>query len=103
MYPITITNGTLSAVNYNFSFTNGTLTVTAVAPRILSVTENGTNVFITWSALSNATYQVQYVPAFNGTNWQNLTPEITATNSTATMMDSPGNARQRFYRVQVMH
>ncbi len=102
-YPITVTNGTLSAVNYGFGFDYGTLTVTAIAPTILGVNKSGTNVFITWSALSNAVYQVQYVGAFpGGTNWLNLSPDITATNVTASAVDSPGNAPQRFYRVMVV-
>ena len=101
-YPITVTNGSLSAVNYGFNYDNGILTVTAVAPMILSVTPQGTNMVITWSALSNAVYQVQFVPAFPASNWGYLVPTVTATNGTASFIDSSGAAQQRFYRVQVV-
>jgi hypothetical protein len=101
-YPITVAAGTLAANNYNFGFNNGTLTVTGTAPTIQSITNSGGNVLITWSALSNATYQVQYSPTLPGTNWQNLVPDVTATNVTASAVDSPGNVTQRYYRVMVV-
>jgi hypothetical protein len=102
-YPITATDGTLAALNYNFNPVNGTLTVTATAPVILGITNSGTNFIITWSALSNATYRVEYVGAFpGGTNWQSLAPDITATNVTASAVDSTGRVAHRFYRVMVL-
>jgi hypothetical protein len=101
-YPITVANGTLAANNYNFNLNTGTLTVTATAPTILGITSSGGNVLITWSALNNATYRLQYLPAFPGTNWQNLAPDVTATNVTASAADSPGNIGQRYYRVMVL-
>jgi hypothetical protein len=101
-YPIAVTNGTLAANNYSFNFNNGTLTVTGTAPTILAITNSDGNVLITWSAQSNATYRVQYLAAFPGTNWQNLTPDVTATNVTASAVDSPGNIGQRYYRVMVL-
>ncbi len=101
-YPITLTAGTLGAVNYTFALNSGTLTVTATAPTILSITNTGANVFITWSALSNANYRVQYLSAFPNTNWQNLAPDVTATNVAATAVDPTANATQRYYRVMVL-
>ncbi len=101
-YPITVTDGTLSAVNYNFSPVGGTLTVFATAPAILGITARGGNVVVTWSALTNATYRLQYLPDFPGTNWQNITPDVTATNATASATDSPGQVGHRFYRVMVV-
>ena len=101
-YPITVTNGTLAANNYNFNFNNGTLTVTGAAPTILGIANSGGNVLITWSALSNATYQLQYLTALPGTNWQALAPNITATNVTASAVDNPGSVGQRYYRVMVV-
>lgn len=44
-YPITITQGTLTAVNYTFSFVNGTLTITGATPQS-----------ITFGALPGVTY-----------------------------------------------
>jgi hypothetical protein len=101
-YPITVTNGTLSATNYTFTFANGTLRVVATPPVILSITGAGTtNVVITWAALSNATYRVRYFSGFASPGWQDLTPDITATNGTASVVDHPGDAPQRFYQVVV--
>jgi hypothetical protein len=101
-YPITVTDGGLMAMNYNFTPVNGTLTVLATAPTILGITNVGANVVITWSALSNATYRLQYQPSLPGTDWQNIVPDITATNVTASAVDSPGGVKQRYYRVMVV-
>ncbi len=101
-YPIVVTNGTLSASDYNFAFSNGSLTVTATPPVILSIAGLGTtNVVVTWTSLSNATYRVRYTSDFSGSNWQSLSPDITATNSTTSTVDHPGSATQRFYQVFV--
>ncbi|MBE0544076.1 MAG: hypothetical protein IH623_22265 [Verrucomicrobia bacterium] len=68
-------------------------------PVILSLTGAGTpNVVITWSAVSNLTYRVQYRPDFN-TAWLDLTPDVTATNVTASATDHAAPVDQRFYRV----
>jgi hypothetical protein len=102
-YPITVTDGTLNAANYIFSFVNGTLTVIVVKPTILSLAGAGTtNVVITWSAVSNVTYRVNYQSNFASTNWLNLVPDVTATNTTASAVDKPGDTALRFYRVQIM-
>jgi hypothetical protein len=102
-YPISVTNGTLNASNYNLNFVNGTLTVMVVTPTILSLTGAGkTNVVITWSAVSNVTYRVKYQSDFASTNWQDLSPDVTATNTTASAMDHPADATPRFYRVQIV-
>jgi hypothetical protein len=101
-YPITIQNGSLSAANYNFSFVNGTLSVIATAPTILSITANDpAQVVIVWSAISNVTYRVQARPDFNS-EWVDLSPDVTATDVTASAVDNPGGAGQRFYRLMVV-
>jgi hypothetical protein len=101
-YPVLVTNVNLSALNYAFNFANGTLTVTATPPEILSITGAGTtNAVITWTALSNATYRVRYISDTSGSNWQVLTPDVTATNSTASAVDNATNVPQRFYQVLI--
>ncbi len=88
-YPIIATNGTLAATNYNFVFNDGLLTVTATPPLILGITGAGTtNVVITWSALSNAIYRVQFETNVTSSNWQSLLPDVTATGSTASNLDT---------------
>jgi hypothetical protein len=74
-----------------------------VKPTILSLTGAGkTNVVITWSAVSNVTYRARYQSDLAGTNWQDLPPDVTATNTTASVMDHPADANPRFYRVQIV-
>ena len=102
-YPITVTNGTLSAANYTFSFVNGTLTVYIVQPTILSIAGVATtNSVISWSAISNVTYRVQYQSDLGSTNWLNLTPDVTATSNIASAVDNPAGAARRFYRIMIV-
>jgi hypothetical protein len=97
-----ITPSGLTSGNYAITFNPGTLTITAApAPVILPLTGAGTaNVVITWSAVSNVTYRVQYKSDLNSA-WVNLSPDITATNSIASTTDHPGGATQRFYQVTI--
>ena len=86
--------------------TNVTLATLAIQPpplTILSITGAGTpNVVITWSAISNVTYRVRYISDFVNGTWNSLTPDVTATNNTASATDNPGDdVTQRFYQVIV--
>jgi hypothetical protein len=102
-YPISATNGTLVAANYSFSFANGVLTVIATQPVIQSISRmDPSNMMVTWTSVSNVTYRLEYVPAVTSTNWQSVTPDVTATNTTASAVDNSGNAPQRYYRVFVV-
>ncbi len=102
-YPITVGPGTLSATNYGFSFIDGTLNVIVVRPTILSIAGSATtNVIIRWSTVSNVTYRVQYNFDLTNTNWSDLPPDVTATNLTASVVDSPAGAVRRFYRVMIV-
>jgi hypothetical protein len=102
-YPINAAQGTLSSGNYVFTFTNGTLTVILSQPTILSINGAGTtNVLITWSAVSNLTYRVQYQTNLIDGPWSDLVPDVTATNAVATAPDNPGNAPVRFYRILIV-
>jgi hypothetical protein len=104
-YPITPTlvdpGGKRS--NYTVTLNNGTLTVTAsVAPTIQSIVRSAnTNMVITWSAVSNRTYHLQYKTNITSA-WSDLSPNVTATNSTASFTDHPAGARQRYYRVGLL-
>jgi len=74
-----------------------------IAPVIQSIVGAGTpNVVITWSAVSNQVYRVQYKTSLSSTSWFNLAPDVTATNSTASFTDHPGAAAQRYYRVVLL-
>jgi hypothetical protein len=83
---------------------NANLVVGGIAaPVILSLTaETATNVVITWSAISNLTYRVQYQSDL-GALWSNIAPDVLATNSFASVVDSNTDGQsQRFYRVQLL-
>ena len=54
---------------------------------------------MTWSANAGAAYQLEYTTCLNGSNWINLGDPATATNSTLTLFDTPGNTTNRFYRL----
>ncbi len=74
-----------------------------IAPIIQSIVGAGTpNVVITWSAMSNRVYRVQYKANLASTSWFNLAPDVTATGTTAYFTDHPGAAPQRFYRVVLL-
>ena len=76
------------------------VTITAPQPQILGL--SGTafgGITINWSAVSGATYRVQFKASLTDSNWAPLMPDTLATGSTATFVDHPNGAAQRFYRV----
>jgi uncharacterized repeat protein (TIGR01451 family) len=83
-YPITATNGTLSAANYVFSFVNGTLTVNQAT---LTVTANSTNKIY---GAANPTFTASYSGFVNGENSGVLSgsPSLTTTATTNTGVGS---------------
>jgi len=96
-----ITPSGLTSANYAISFNPGTLTITAAqVPVILSLTTAGTaQVVITWNAVSNVTYRVQYKLDLNTTDWTQLGGDVTASDNTASSVDVR-TTNNRFYRVQ---
>jgi hypothetical protein len=98
-YPITPSG--LTSANYAITFNTGTLTITASSPLILVLTSVGANdVGITWNAVSNTTYRVQYKAVLSATNWTDLAGDVLATGSTASKTDLK-TTTNRFYRVQI--
>jgi major membrane immunogen (membrane-anchored lipoprotein) len=84
-YPITVTGGTLTAVNYNFSFVNGTLTVTK-AP--LKVTANNLSK-VYGSSNPPLTYTI--TGFVNGETQATATKGLPALKTTATISSRPGS------------
>jgi hypothetical protein len=76
--------------------------VPAPAPRIESITLSKPIATITWSAIPGQSYRVQYKDNVRDTNWHDLLPEITATDTTAAANLSAGSAAQRFYRLMLV-
>jgi uncharacterized delta-60 repeat protein len=72
-------------------------------PRIRAISRSATAVNLTWNALSNRTYRVQYKDNLSASQWTDLTGEISTTGATATHSDATlGNLHQRFYRVLLL-
>ncbi len=95
-YSVGVTNsigGTISS--------NAVLTVVASTQfKIQSI--NGatlTNVVITWHSASGTVYRVQYSAGLDSTNWNNLSPDISATGDSASFTNNAGVNFQRYYRI----
>ena len=55
---------------------------------------------LTWSAVSNDVYQLQYKTNLTQANWINIGGTITASNTVLSATSATGSDQQRFYRVQ---
>ncbi len=73
-----------------------------LTPVLKPVTKTGNTLSLTWSSVSNLTYQVQYRTNLTQTNWLNLGSSILATNGTMTATDTVGSDTNRFYRVLLL-
>lgn len=71
-------------------------------PVIQYVSLAGSQVNVSWSAVSGLNYQLQYTTALNPAAWTNSGATQQATNSILTFADTPGGDTQRFYRVSVV-
>jgi hypothetical protein len=77
-----------------------TIAVTPPTPPVItSIGLTNNMVILTWNSLAGATYREQFIDSLNGTNWNNVSPDITATGSTITQTNILGNVPQRFCRV----
>jgi hypothetical protein len=70
-------------------------------PIVLSLALAGTNAVLTWTAVSNTTYRLEYKPNLTHSNWNALPGDVTTLSNTASKLDAltPTN---RFYRVRVL-
>ena len=80
---------------FSFSFTPPVVS----APVFQSVGQVGRLLIFTWSAVSNANYQLQYSTDLMQNNWTNLDGLVMATNSLMSGSDIIGPDSLRFYRV----
>jgi hypothetical protein len=95
-----ITPSGVTSGNYTITFNNGALRIIAPAPSIFAPLVTKTNVVITWSAVSNATYRVQFKANLSDA-WTSLAGDVLATGSTASKTDAPTTSTG-FYRIQVL-
>jgi hypothetical protein len=102
-FTVTVTDDNPWAANTQHLSDVKSFTVSVVPPPSFSssLISNGV-MTLTWSAISGQTYRVQYTTNLTDTNWQNLTPDVTATGDTASQTNSPLSDAQRFYRVLVL-
>jgi len=82
------------------SVTSSVVALTIALPPITPTFTSSNGTFnLTWSAVSNLTYQLQYNLDLTTTNWVDLGSPITATNGSVSTADIIGSNTQRFYRV----
>jgi VCBS repeat-containing protein len=72
------------------------------APAILSLGLTNSTIAITWSSVANLIYQLQSSNDLNGTNWSNVSPNVTATGPATTATNAVGNVSQQFYRISLL-
>ena len=70
----------------------------APAPVFQSAKFNNGQFMLTWSAVSNGVYQLQYKTNLLQTNWNNIGSTITASNTVLSATNTISTDNQRFYR-----
>jgi hypothetical protein len=102
------TNTFVTIVNDNgvpsLSATNSFhVVITALAPPpgpvINSIAVDSGVATITWSAVSNRMYRLQYTETLTNILWTDVPPDVQATGSSAAATNTLGGADQRYYRV----
>jgi hypothetical protein len=74
----------------------------ADSPKIITTALSGSNLSLTWLALVGGSYQLQFKTNLAQPNWSNSGVATTATNTVATVSDTIGPDRQRFYHVVLL-
>jgi hypothetical protein len=90
----------LSATNSFVVFVESS--ATTLPPVIHGIILSNDLISVSWSAVSNHVYRLQYKPDINDTNWTDLFPDVSAEGPTASATDSSGVSTQRFYRVMLL-
>ena len=114
-----LTAGTRNGTFANFSYPSNMVTMqlsnslNAVLVRVTDVFANtqklmllspeitGTNFKLTWTAVSNTTYRVEFNPGLSPSNWTALPGDVVGVSNTAMKFDTLTSSN-RFYRVHVV-
>jgi hypothetical protein len=98
-----ITPNGLTSTNYDILFNTGTLAIVDGLTLNVRVLNNaGTNqITITWNAVGNASYLVQYKADMSDSAWSDAAGTVSIQNNVASITDV-ATAANRFYRVQVL-
>jgi hypothetical protein len=92
---VTVTDDGSPNLSHSQSFT-----VTVLPPPLItSIGLSGTDVIISWSAIPNTVYRVQYKTDLEETTWTDLPDVVVADSTAASKIDPHGSEPQRFYRV----
>ncbi|HTQ49500.1 MAG TPA: hypothetical protein VMJ12_02225, partial [Candidatus Acidoferrales bacterium] len=70
--------------------------------RILSITITNGVATVTWTSVPGNYYRLEYKDTLTAVDWNNVTPDIQATNQTASTTNVLGGAIQRFFRVMLV-
>jgi sugar lactone lactonase YvrE len=107
----TVTNVALASVSNNYSViitsasgsvTSSVATVNVQLPPITPAFTASNGIYsLSWSAVSNLTYQLQYATNLITPTWFDLGSPVTATNNSVSTTDASGADTQRFYRVRL--
>jgi hypothetical protein len=75
--------------------------VAPVPPLLLTPAISSSNVLLTWTAIPNATYRLEFNPNLAPSNWSALSGDVTSSNNFASKLDllTPSN---RFYRLRLL-
>jgi hypothetical protein len=68
-------------------------------PMLLQPERVGPDIKLTWTAVSNATYRLEFTPWLNSSNWSTLPGDVTAASNSASRLDV-WTSSNRFYRVR---
>ena len=97
----TSTTNTLDGAPQRFyRIRTATVVAPVPAPLIQSLIVDGTNAIVTWTSVSNATYQLQFRASLDQGNWTPVVPSVMATGASTSLTNDMGSDSQRFYRVQ---
>jgi hypothetical protein len=113
-----LTAGTRNGMFANFHFPSNTVTMqlsnttTSVIVRVTEVLVVpqpillqpelvGSDIRLTWTAVSNLTYRVEFNPDLNPSNWTALPGDVIGVSNTASKLD-PLTPTNRLYRVRTL-
>jgi hypothetical protein len=92
-----------AAGNIFFAVSPGNFSVSFVPPPVLQPLRfsNG-GARLAWNALPGRTYRVQFKSTLAATTWTDLSPDITASTSSASTTDAISGVSQRYYRILLL-
>jgi hypothetical protein len=70
-------------------------------PLLMPPQLSGSNINLTWTAVSNTTYRVEFNPDLDPSNWNALPGDVTAVTDVASKLDIL-TLSNRFYRIQII-